>query len=84
MIKGNPPVRAPEPEAVSLRTLAAMIDISERSAERLRSSGRLGVPPITIGSRVRYPLNGPRGVRAWIAAGCPGRDEWEANKGATR
>ena len=56
---------------------ARLCGISRASWFKLRASDR--VPrPIRLGGCVRWTLDGPNGLRAWLAAGAPSRDRWEA------
>lgn len=62
--------------AVDARRLAAMLGLSLRTIRRLDSSARLP-RPIRIGSAVRWRCGE---IEAWVAAGCPDRERWEAEK----
>lgn len=72
---------APDPLVVDAATLAAMLDIGERTLWRLLSAGRLP-GPVTIGAKMRrWRLDE---IREWTAAGCPSRSEWDAARAARR
>ncbi len=60
--------------AVGERDLARMLGVSIATLARWKSAGKL-LPGIRKGGRILYPLDGPRGVRAWLAAGMP--DGWK-------
>lgn len=60
--------------AVSADELADMLNISKRHLDALHASGRLP-RPVRLGRRCLWPIDE---VRAWLAAGAPGRDKWEA------
>jgi len=61
--------------ALGCREAAAAIGLSERSFRRGVSAGR--VPQgLKIGGRRVWPLDGPNGLKAWLAAGCPPAGDW--------
>jgi predicted DNA-binding transcriptional regulator AlpA len=60
----------PAPEA------ARLCGISEASWYRLKSASKLPLP-VRLGGRVLWRVDE---LRAWIAAGCPDRREWEARR----
>ncbi|OWY70398.1 hypothetical protein B7486_16550 [cyanobacterium TDX16] len=62
--------------AVSTKRLAELLDMSPRSVDRMDAAGQLPTP-IYCGSSKRFILDGPRGVRAWLEAGCPKREDFE-------
>lgn len=60
--------------SVDARTAGAMFDLSERAWRRLDVTGK--VPePIRVGRSVRWRL---KELAAWVRAGCPDRETWEA------
>lgn len=62
---------------VSADEAAKLLGISRRHLWALNSSGRLP-RPVRLGSRsVRWVA---RELSAWLDAGCPPRDRWEALK----
>ena len=60
--------------ALPAADVARLLGISERHVWALNSSGRLP-RPIRLGRAVRWPVDE---LRAWLAAGAPPRDRWEA------
>jgi hypothetical protein len=62
-----------EPLAVDAAGLGRLLGcISERLVWKLHASGRLPLP-IRLGRRTLWVLDGPGGVREWLANGCPPR-----------
>jgi predicted DNA-binding transcriptional regulator AlpA len=77
-----PPVRpelppAVEPLLVPAPEAARLCGVSEASWYRLRSAGKVPAP-VRLGGRVLWRVE--EDLRAWIAAGCPSRCEWEARR----
>lgn len=66
-------------ESVLLRVkeVAALLAISARQVWKLNTTGRLPMP-VRLGRSVRWRRVE---LQAWLAAGCPSRDAWEARKG---
>lgn len=60
------------------KALARALGVSVRHLAGLRSRGALPAP-VRLGAAVRWDV---REIGAWIAAGCPARDRWEALRGA--
>jgi len=61
--------------ALGCREAAKAIGLSERSFRRGISAGR--VPQgLKVGGRRLWPLEGPNGLKAWLAAGCPPAHDW--------
>ena len=60
--------------AVDAAELAKLLQVSLRHVNALNSSGRLP-KPIRLGRSVRWPR---AELEAWLAAGAPSRDEWDA------
>ena len=56
--------------AVGEKDLARLLGISPATLARWKAAGRL-LPGIRQGGRILYVLDGPKGVRAWLAAGMP-------------
>ena len=54
--------------------LATALGMSERGVRKLDRSGRIP-RPIRIGRSVRWRVDE---IRAWLDAGAPSRDRWEA------
>ncbi len=77
----NPPPTANvtlEPLAVSAQQLARMLGMSVRTIRTMNAKGTLLRPVRLNGRSVRWVLDGPQGIRAWLAAGAPDRSEFEA------
>lgn len=64
------------PLALSAGQLAARLGVSLRHVRRMDSAGLLP-QPIRLGRSVRWPVHGPHGIEAWLAAGAPDRRQWE-------
>ncbi len=65
------------PLAVASRELARLLGVSVRHVERMDASGRLP-RALRLGRAKRWSL---QEIRAWLAAGCPGRGAWREKKG---
>ena len=63
--------------ALPAAAVAKLLNISERHLWALHSSGRIP-RPIRLGRACRWSADE---LRAWLAAGAPGRDEWEQQRG---
>jgi predicted DNA-binding transcriptional regulator AlpA len=74
----SPPVAAPAPLLVDARDAAALCGVSRAHWLALNSSGRVPMP-VRLGRRVLWRT---AELSAWIEAGCPARDRWQAIKGA--
>lgn len=61
-------------------SLAIALGVSRAMVSKLRASGRLP-DPVRLGRRVLWAR---AEVEAWIKAGCPGRDRWDAMRRADR
>ena len=64
--------------ALTAEELAERMGVSLRHVRRLDSSGQLP-KPVRLGRSVRWPVSE---IEAWLAAGAPGREAWQAMKGA--
>ncbi len=53
--------------------LARALGCDRRTVERLEAAGKLGPRRVKLGGMVRFQA---AECRAWVAAGCPPRDEW--------
>ena len=73
----------PTPLAVNAKLLAPLLAVSVRTVRLWDTLGRIP-RPIRIGGCVRWVLDGPTGIRAWLAAGAPDRRTWEAMTGNGR
>jgi excisionase family DNA binding protein len=58
----------------TIRELAGLLKVSERQVRRLDSAGKLPAS-IRVGSAKRWRSDE---LDAWIGAGCPDRDAWNA------
>ena len=72
-VPGPLPPGAAEPLLIRSRQAAKLLGISERTLWSLRNSEK-APRPIQFGNAVRWNLEELWG---WVAAGCPGRAEWE-------
>lgn len=68
------------PLVVDARRLAKLLCAGIRTVRTWDAAGRLP-KPLRIGGRVVWRVDE---IRAWLAAGAPNRDEWEARKAASR
>jgi prophage regulatory protein len=71
------------PLVADARLLARLLRVGIRTVRTWDAAGKLPMP-IRIGGRVVWNLKGKWGLRAWLAAGAPHRDEWETRKAADR
>jgi predicted DNA-binding transcriptional regulator AlpA len=62
---------------LSTRAVAKILSLSPRTVHRLNSSGLI-IKPLRISGSVRYVKSE---LMAWIEAGMPNRQTWEATKG---
>ena len=79
----DPPARKrrrPLPLVVDARRLARLLCAGIRTVRTWDAAGKLP-KPIRIGGRVVWRVDE---IRAWLDAGAPNRDEWEARKAASR
>jgi predicted DNA-binding transcriptional regulator AlpA len=80
------PVAAPptdpvgSPLVVDARRLAAMLCAGIRTVRTWNAAGKLPAP-VRIGGRVVWRVDE---IRAWLAAGAPSRNEWEARRAARK
>lgn len=63
--------------ALSAAELAQRLGISERHLWGCLANGRLGPQPIALGRSKKWNA---AEVQAWLDAGGPSRDEWQAAK----
>jgi hypothetical protein len=66
-----------EPLAIGTKDLARLLGISVATLERWNDSGELGPAGIKKGGRRLWPV---AEVRAWVDAGMPRRETWQAQK----
>ncbi|ADB14953.1 phage transcriptional regulator, AlpA [Pirellula staleyi DSM 6068] len=64
--------------AIPAVELAELLNVSERHLWGMLATGRLGPQPIALGRAKRWPVDE---VKAWLAAGAPDRDTWQAMRG---
>ena len=64
--------------AVGAQQLAGMLGLSVRTIRLMSASAKLPRSLKLGGRSVRWALDGPLGIRAWLAAGAPSRSEFEA------
>jgi predicted DNA-binding transcriptional regulator AlpA len=62
--------------ALAASEVAELLGISERHVWSLHSAG-LVPRPVSLGRSKRWPIDE---LRAWLAAGSPSRDNWEASR----
>ena len=74
---------ADRPLLLDARQAAALCGVSERTWWTLSSANKTPMP-VRLGNRTLWPAVGPCGLEAWVAAGFPTRDRWNATKGARR
>jgi predicted DNA-binding transcriptional regulator AlpA len=58
----------------SAAEVAAVIGVSSRTVRRMDVAATLP-QPVMVGRAVKWRA---ADIRGWVAAGCPGRNEWEA------
>jgi len=75
---GIPPADAPA-LVVDARELARLLRLSLRTIRALDSGGKLP-RGVCFGRAKRWPLDGPKGIRAWLAAGAPDRGTWDRRR----
>ena len=68
------------PLVVDAKRLARLLCAGIRTVRTWDAAGKLP-KPIRIGGRVVWLVDE---IRAWLDAGAPNRDEWEARKAASR
>ena len=68
------------PLVADAKRLAKLLDGGKRTVATLHAAGKLPAP-VRVGGRVVWII---AEIRAWLAAGAPNRDEWEARKAAGR
>ena len=58
---------------LSAEDAAALLGIGRTLLYSMHSSGRLGPLPVKLGRRALWNR---REIVAWVAAGCPAREQW--------
>ena len=75
------PARASaQPLVVDAKRLSKLLCCGVRTVRTWDAAGKLPTP-LRIGGRVVWIVDD---VRAWLAAGAPNRDQWEARKSLSR
>ncbi len=64
--------------AVDGAELGQLLGLSVKTIRRLNVRHKLPRPITTLGRRVLYVLDGPRGIKRWLELGCPDRVTFEA------
>jgi predicted DNA-binding transcriptional regulator AlpA len=65
-----------EPLLIGRQRLSVLLDVGRRTVTRMNAAGLLP-RPVRVSGSVRWRLDE---IRAWVAAGCPTRKEWERGK----
>ena len=79
-LHADPVAAADEPLVVDARRLAKMLGAGVRTVRTWDAAGKLP-SPIRLGGKVVWRVDE---IRAWLAAGAPRRDEWQARRAAAR
>lgn len=66
-----------EPRLLPAKGVANLLGLGLTTFQRHRSLKLIGPLPIRIGGAVRWDREE---LKQWIAAGCPGQDEWQRAK----
>lgn len=66
------------PALFSLAEVAKFLGISRRQVHRLLSAGRLPTADVNLGFGARGRRWSRERLAAWVAAGCPPADAWQA------
>jgi len=82
-VAGGSPVPAPvAPLTYSRQQLAEALGIDVATLDRWDSAGRIGPRPLRISGPKGRKLYARQEVADWVAAGCPGAEEWKARQAA--
>ena len=73
---GNP--SEVSPAVLTLAGVSQFLSISRRQVHRLLSAGRLPPADVNLGFGARGRRWSRERLAAWVAAGCPPADAWEA------
>jgi hypothetical protein len=65
------------PLQVPAKIACRLAGVSLATWWRLHSMNKLPLPN-RLNGRVLWAVEGPNGLRAWVEAGCPDRETWEA------
>jgi predicted DNA-binding transcriptional regulator AlpA len=71
----------PEPLLLDAKTAAALCSVSRRTWFAWQSAGQIPLPALRRGRVVRWSSVE---LAAWVVAGCPAGDRWQAMKGRER
>ena len=75
MPRATAPTAELSPLLVDASAASRLLGVGRTTFLSLVSQGR--VPPsVRLGRRRLWPLDGPQGLRAWVAAGCPPFEQW--------
>jgi prophage regulatory protein len=74
----RPRRRRPRPLAVDARGLARLLSSGKRTVSTWNAAGKIPAP-VKIGGRVVWVVSE---IRAWLAAGAPDRETWNALRAA--
>jgi len=75
-------LHSPDPECLvaTAAEVAKLLGISERHLWACHADGRLGPRPLAFGRAKRWRV---AEIHAWVAAGAPARDRWDAIQAET-
>lgn len=73
----NKTIQSPDRLAVTAKDAARLVGVSRATWFKYRAAD-LVPAPIRIGGCIRWLVDGPTGLRAWLDAGAPPRERWEA------
>ena len=78
--QGLQPAPAVPRLAADKAEVAALLGVCTKTVDRLVMTGKMPAPVLLGGSSrsKRWPIDGPSGLRRWIALGCPDRKKFEA------
>jgi predicted DNA-binding transcriptional regulator AlpA len=80
VLPATPTPQAMSPLLLTARRTAELCSVGESSWWRLHAAGKVP-PPVRLGGRTLWRADE---LKEWVAAGCPGRDKWEALLDAAR
>lgn len=75
--KGKRRRRRLSPLVADAKLLARLLSVGLRTIRTMDYAGKLP-RPIKLNSRTAWVLRGKAGIYAWLDAGAPPRDQWEA------
>lgn len=72
-----------EPLLIQISDAARILGISRATFYGWMAAGKIGPSPVRLGDgNHAKPLFSLVELRAWVSAGCPSREQWQAMKGA--